>query len=148
MVPVGEAVGLQWEQIGIDVSYENIEFTTLVGLAYERNLSGSAYVFETYYDDSPTNAISATTHSDSFLGWGADDPHLDQLMDATLAEIDDAKRTELERQVGQYMIDNLTLIPIAYTQQVAGLSDKIEEWDFWPMYFDYAGEVEFMTLED
>jgi peptide/nickel transport system substrate-binding protein len=147
-VPIGEAVGSYWEQVGITVNYIDKDWVLLIGEANQRELAGSAYSFQVLYYDEPVNAIWATTHSNSYLGWGADDPELDKLIDAALVEVDDAKRAEISREMGKYMIDNITLIPIAYSQQTAALSDKIESWDYWPQYFDYAGEMEYISLAD
>jgi hypothetical protein len=69
------------------------------------------------------------------------------MMDEALVEIDDAKRAQMQREMGQYMYDGRQIIPIAYVLQLSAInSGRINEWPRWSMSWYVTYEAEYIEL--
>ena len=127
-VPLSEAIGMYWEQIGIQVEYETLDFTTFMGMTNKRQAAGYAWGWLHNHPNDPTQYYRQAAHSDNYLGWGFEDTDFDVIVEAMEAEIDDAKRAELFHEAGQYIYDGSQVIPLCLALQPVALSSKIEEW--------------------
>jgi peptide/nickel transport system substrate-binding protein len=99
-----EVVAQMWGNIGIDVNFQRIPYTTLrpqlVGRTYQGATchAGSpiltpSYGFGSYLSDNPFNR-------------GVEHPWLEEKMREAMAEVDPAKRRALESEVGAFIFDN------------------------------------------
>jgi peptide/nickel transport system substrate-binding protein len=126
-----EAVGLYWETIGIDVSYDTMDTATYLGKSHERALSGFASLGDAGYFTTPAVWFERVHHVDSYYHLGYEDPVIDHLIESAMVELDTAKRDELQQMIGDLSYAGRLAIPIAYIGIPIALSPKVENWEVW-----------------
>jgi ABC-type transport system substrate-binding protein len=87
-------------------------------------------------------------HSEAFLGWSPQDPWFDAQMEAAYAEIDDAKRAELQREIGQWLYDSRKIIPICYYGALYANGPRVKEWPIYGGPTRRASNLEYVQLTD
>ena len=127
-VKILEAIGMMWEDLGITVEYETQDVTQALTVTNARDAAGWVIGYVNPIHGQPAEYMHVTTHSGQWLGWGFEDKEWDALLDATLAEIDDAKRAELHRQLGQWIYDSQQVLSIVYVSVPMAMGSRIAEW--------------------
>lgn len=143
LVDMDIAVAAMLEEIGIKVNIKKVDYVS-VDLPMRRartftGLTGYAYTF--------LEAISIwdiITHSTALQLWIGEHPDLDKMIKATTAELDFNKRAKMQRDIGQWMIDNVWAIPVATKATTFAVNPKrIRDWQLVPL-FAYAHQFEYL----
>lgn len=129
--PVAQAIAQYWRNIGITVKEQNSDFSTLTELMIKRKLAGVAWVYPTPAFDEPVLQLLTITYSKGRVLHFGEYPALDALIDKTIAELDPAKRSELQKEMGRWMYDNAIAIPVCYADMLWGASRNFE-WQHLP----------------
>jgi peptide/nickel transport system substrate-binding protein len=108
-----EVVAQMWGDIGIDVNFQRIPYTTLRPQLVSRTYQGAtchagspiltpSYGYGSYLSDNPFNR-------------GVEHPWLEEKMREAMAEVDPEKRGALEREIGAFIFDNVLTDMELYT---------------------------------
>lgn len=127
-----EAVALDWEKVGIKVKRLPEDWGTFSLKLRTRKTSQMAYVYGSTPSDEPANSWRRTFHSKGASGFVAEYPEWDAMIDAASNELDRARRTQLENQIGQKMYDDLPVVMIGWKTSTWALSRKIGTWPALP----------------
>ncbi|MEE9400555.1 MAG: ABC transporter substrate-binding protein, partial [Dehalococcoidia bacterium] len=133
--PVGEAVAMYWERVGVRVNIQPTDYSTATELSRSRGMAGQAMNLSqrsTY--DEPYMQLAGTAHTRSGTNWTVEDPELDVLIDKAQDEADAAKRAVIQAEIRQWMWDNYTVIAIATVGVPIGVSSKVGDWQIIPRY--------------
>jgi peptide/nickel transport system substrate-binding protein len=141
-VEIMEAVGMMWEQLGITVEYETMDLTTFLGYTSKRELTGGVWSPTGIHYAEPAMYYNAAVHSSSRVGWSPDNAELDAMIEAAMVEIDDAKRAELNRQMGQMFYEEQLVIPVCYVSSAIATGPKIKSWDYDPIAYNLLSCLE------
>jgi peptide/nickel transport system substrate-binding protein len=149
VVDISEAIGMYWEELGLSVDYDSMEFGAWFPMTIAREAAGYAWMFPVGVPpDEPIPLWQTTTSSEGNVGWGFEEPWYDDLMEETMAEIDDARRAELTRQLGQYVYETRKMIPICTVNMIRALGPKIEDWPFQPRFVHETATAEYIKPAD
>ena len=92
----------------------------------KRKLAGVVWVYPTPAFDEPIMQLYTVTYSKARTQLFGEYTELDQLMEKTVAEMDQNKRWALQKDIGKWMYDNAIAIPIAYADMLWAASPKLE----------------------
>lgn len=142
-VPIGEAVAIYWEKIGLQVERRPMDFGTFRPQVTARKLGQSAWTYGGPMMDDPAEIIHLVFPSNASIMYLAEDPYIDEAMAKIKLELDDAKRAAIERDLGKFIVDNNLAVPIATKAATWGVSQKVGEWPLlsawgWENYLEYA----------
>lgn len=126
------------KEIGITVNVEKVSQDELVNCEFggdikadgTRNFEMGLFEWESDYSDMSGN-INGIFYS-GFMGEGGSNvpsysnPEVDSLLEQQLASLDPAERTKLLQQALDVIIDEVPIVPIAYTYYKIGYNTKIE----------------------
>jgi len=124
--PVAQAVALYWRNLGITVKERTSDYANLMDQAIKRKLAGIMWVYPTPAFDEPVMQLYTVTYSKARTQLFGEYPELDRLLERTVAEMDQAKRWDLQKETGKWMYDNVVAIPIGYADMLWGASAKFE----------------------
>ncbi len=124
--PVAQAVALYWRNIGITVKERTSDYANLMDQAIKRKLSGVMWVYPTPAFDEPVMQLYTVTYSKARTQLFGEYPELDRLLERTVAEMDQNKRWELQKETVKWMYDNVVAIPVGYADMLWGASAKFE----------------------
>ena len=124
--PVAQAVALYWRNLGITVKERTSDYANLMDQAIKRKLAGVMWVYPTPAFDEPVMQLYTVTYSKARTQLFGEYPELDRLLERTVAEMDQAKRWDLQKETGKWMYDNVVAIPIGYADMLWGASAKLE----------------------
>jgi peptide/nickel transport system substrate-binding protein len=145
--PVAQALALYWRNIGIDVKERTSDYANLMDQGIKRKLAGVVWVYPTPAFDEPIMQLYTVTYSKARTQLFGEYTELDQLMEKTVAEMDQNKRWALQKDIGKWMYDNAIAIPIAYADMLWAASPKLE-WRSLPgqVTVGYLNNVETMHI--
>ena len=123
--PVAQAVALYWRNIGINVKERTSDYANLMDQAIKRKLAGVMWVYPTPAFDEPVMQLYTVTYSKARTQLFGEYPELDRLLERTVAEMDQAKRWDLQKEAGKWMYDNVIAIPIGYADMLWGASAEV-----------------------
>jgi peptide/nickel transport system substrate-binding protein len=124
--PVAQAVALYWRNIGINVKERTSDYSNLMDQAIKRKLAGVMWVYPTPAFDEPVMQLYTVTYSKARTQLFGEYPELDRLLERTVAETDQEKRWDLQKEAARWMYDNTVAIPIAYADMLWAASPKFE----------------------
>ena len=119
-----------WEKAGIKIEipvYDKATYTekgkenggTNISVTSQNATTGNAY--------QAVGTLFTTTSTTGLIN--NRDTKLEEMIAAAGAEFDDAKRKELYGEVQKYIIDNVLIIPVAFTKQVSGISVNVQNYE-------------------
>jgi peptide/nickel transport system substrate-binding protein len=122
-----EAIAQMWDDIGLDVNFQNAPYGTL-----RPQLVGRTYQGVTCHggapDPVPADGYGSYTSVNPF-NRGLEHPYSEELMIAAQAEIDPVKREALESEVAVFLMDNYLTDLVYYSMDaVWPVGPRIEEW--------------------
>ncbi len=129
--PVAQAIALYWRNIGIDVKEQVSDYSNLMDQAIKRKLAGVVWVYPTPAFDEPVMQLSTVTYSKARTQLFGEYPELDRLIERTVAEMDQQKRWDLQKETARWMQNNAVAIPICYADMLWASSPKFE-WQHLP----------------
>ena len=114
IIQVGEALGLYFQAIGIQVELEQLEFSKVRDLYRKRDIHGAMwglpgtlrppYVTSTlYYNTGPAGVARAYEHA-----------FIDQKHDELAKTIDRAERARIQREIGNHLFEEYASVPIVW----------------------------------
>jgi peptide/nickel transport system substrate-binding protein len=126
---VGEAIAMQWQQIGVKTNLKPSDFTTVTPTLVARSL-GKAAIMDAVpkVDVEPLSIYSTYFYSKSSWYYGIEDPRLDSFQDKIMAEGDPIKRAALEKQRGQLLIDNSWILPVVSKNLLWAVGKSVGQW--------------------
>ena len=124
--PVAQAIALYWRNIGITVKERTSDYSNLMDQAIKRKLAGVVWVYPTPAFDEPVMQLYTVTYSKARTQLFGEHPDLDRLLERTVAEMDQNKRWDLQKETAKWMYDNVIAIPIGYADMLWGASPKFE----------------------
>ena len=124
--PVAQAVALYWRNLGINVKERTSDYANLMDLGIKRKLAGIMWVYPTPAFDEPIMQLYTVTYSKARTQLFGEYPELDRLLERTVAEMDQTKRWDLQKETVKWMYDNVIAIPIGYADMLWGASAKFE----------------------
>ncbi len=119
-----------WAKAGITIEipvYDKATYTekgkenggTNISVSSQNATTGNAYqAVGTMFTTTATNGLINNR-----------DEKLEEMIKAAGAEFDDAKRKELYGAVQKYIIENVMIIPIAFTMQISGISVNVQNYE-------------------
>ncbi len=142
----GLAVASFWEDIGIKVQREQIEFLpTFRTSMVERNTSGYAWILNMIFQDEPLRNSRTLFNKSASLAY-IHDPKFDEYIAKYGAETDLEKRMAAARELGSYVVEQRLGIPLFSTNGLWGLSAKVNRWENVTAY-PYFNSLERITLK-
>ena len=118
--------------IGINVKERTSDYANLMDQAIKRKLSGVMWVYPTPAFDEPVMQLYTVTYSKARTQLFGEYPELDRLLERTVAEMDQNKRWELQKETAKWMYDNVVAIPIGYADMLWGASAKVRVAELCP----------------
>lgn len=144
MADVGQAVGMYLTDIGLDVKLSRIDYTGVMAPDQRNRKLRSLFTYAMIYPEA-LGGWKLLSYSKSSVMWFGEHPWLDQMIDKGMVEFDPVKRAEIQRQIGQWYIDNAYTIPIgSSTVDYAGNPKKMKSWPM-PPAMVYPLNIEYIT---
>lgn len=126
-VPVCEAIGEMWRDIGIDVRLQKIPYQTYRPPTVSRSYDGAS-CFGGRTRQSPVQGF-VLIQSSGTVSFGVEHPWLDEKTTLAQNTIDPAARAQVEREVGRFLFDNaFGTLAIYSWDTVWPVGPRIEEW--------------------
>ncbi len=131
-----------WAKAGITIEipvYDKATYTekgkenggTNISVSSQNATTGNAYqAVGTMFTTTATNGLINNR-----------DEKLEDLIKAAGAEFNDAKRKELYGEVQKYIIENVMIIPVAFTMQVSGISVNVQNYEASPSNTPYLPQI-------
>jgi peptide/nickel transport system substrate-binding protein len=126
-IQVCEAVTSMWEAIGINTTVQKLPYATLRPMMFDRDMEViHPHGLGTYPEPMALWPNAAWSEG----GWNAgfEHPILDEMIAAALVQADPVKRFELTREISQWMVDNVTHIPVYSPNIIYPVGPKIDSW--------------------
>ncbi len=125
---VAEAVAMFWSRLGITVKMESMDYVAFLKKLQKREVPGVAWIFPCTWKDEPFHYMMIAGHSwDQYAFFGSD-PELDTFIDKAQSELNYEKRAEIQRKMGEYLLETKSAIPVCFTDILFATSPRLE----WP----------------
>ncbi|HEV7692584.1 MAG TPA: ABC transporter substrate-binding protein [Hyphomonadaceae bacterium] len=124
---VAQAVALYWRAVGIKVSIELIDWTSLRTAWTSGAARTYVWTHRGFPFTSAQNGLEAGFEAKSLFA-SYNTPQLQVLIDAHSAELDPAKRRALLTDIGQYLRDQAGNVFIAHINEPYAVSSKVGDW--------------------
>jgi peptide/nickel transport system substrate-binding protein len=124
---VAQAVALYWRAVGIRVSTELIDWTSLRSAWTSGAARGYVWTHRGFPFTSAQNGLEAGFDAKSVFS-AFSTPELQQMLDAHAAELDLARRREALARIGLYLRDEAANIFIAHINEPYATSPKVGAW--------------------
>jgi peptide/nickel transport system substrate-binding protein len=124
-VEVCEAIGAMWGEIGIDVKFQNVPFSTV-----RPGIVGRTYQGVTCHAGTPPPTPARSFYGLSIKSaiYGITHPWLEDIVYRAYEEVDPTERENLERQVARFLYDGAHLRELYIYDAVWPVGPRIEEW--------------------
>jgi peptide/nickel transport system substrate-binding protein len=123
---VGEAIASYWKAIGVQVNIEQMDVTLMFTRARERNMARAAWMLcngKVHHElQLPLNLRVHAQVAHYF-----DHPTVHDLVSKLAASVDNAERTQLVTQVGDYLYDNYASVPLFWIFPVLAVDPSVVE---------------------
>jgi len=147
VMDIGQAVGAFWERLGIDVTYQTLDYGTMKSdYSIPRKGSGMAWVCPCAPGTLEPISQMYLYLGDARLGWGFEDPEFQVMMDKIMNTLDDQKREQLHLEMGQWLYDTRKMIETCKFGDIKVLGPKIKDWPMHPRATLPAQFLEFVEL--
>lgn len=124
---VAQAVALYWRAVGIEVSTELIDWTSLRSAWTSGAARGYVWTHRGFPFTSAQNGLEAGFDAKSVFS-AFSTPELQAMLDAHANELDLAKRREKLAEIGGYLRDQAANVFIAHINEPYAASRKVGEW--------------------
>ena len=126
-----EAIATMWADIGLDVKFQNLPYSTLRPSLIARNYQGStchAGSIRLEPGQGYSGMLSQLNHS-AVWNRGVEHPWLDDKVAAHMAEVDSEKRRELAIEIATFLFDNaVTAVGLYNFDVVWPVGPNIQPW--------------------
>ena len=124
-VEVCEAIGAMWGELGIDIKFQNVPFSTV-----RPGIVGRTYQGATCHAGTPPPTPARSFYGLSIKSgiYGITHPWLEDIVYAAYEEVDPGRRAEMERQVARFLYDGAHLRELYIYDAVWPVGPRIEEW--------------------
>lgn len=140
-----EAVAGYWEAIGIKVKRTPLDFTPAFREKMaNRTTAGLSWILANNIKDEVLPDMRNLFSKGGAIAY-LHDPKIDEFITIAAAEADEAKRAQLSRVLGQYIIDTRIGIPLFGVNGMWGASSKIRSWDN-VLGYSFLNNIETITL--
>ena len=147
MVQVQEYMAQAYQEIGVNVNLETVEFSRVRELYGGRDFTGEIFGFNPGALRPPHIGYSAyyqTTRS--FINL-YDDPRINTLMDEIEGTLDRDERDRIQREIGEILLTQYTTMPILYVSAQMIINPAVvAEYQFSGMY-NQAGDFEYVVAK-
>jgi peptide/nickel transport system substrate-binding protein len=130
----GEAVSIQWQEVGIDVDLQTVEFGTWI----DDMLGGSekAFMASGFCTDGGLNGVFGRAAATS-TALNYDMPDIHDLLDLANVTIDPGERDNILRDVQEEMLSQYMIIPMRHRTGYSGTRSWVHDWSgiFWTANF-------------
>ena len=143
VLPVIDAVGVMWEEIGINTTSFNMPFS-----AYRPSLVNRTAKAVHPLGDNPSLSPLATYNlffaPTSGLNLGFEHPFMTDKLEEAAAILDDDARWAVLAEIAQWMFDNVMVLPLYNQATIAPLGPKIDKWDLQALGSNLLNNYEFV----
>ena len=127
-VQTGEYVCLMWEEIGIRCAQERSQMSAFRPKFVDRshegvNTHGVGPLPE------PLVTYSSSLVSAGIINYGIEHPWLDAKIAEAMATFDDEQRFVLQREVAQWVFDNVVILPMYKVNWIFPLGPNLDPWE-------------------
>lgn len=142
-----EAVAMDWEKIGLQVTRQYEDYGSLRATWAARKSAWKVFPNGWSINDEPFQTPSAVMTTNSAVPWGHESYEMDAWIAKMAGELDPKKRAEIERQFGQWCLDNVLVIPVANVDAFLGVNKKVGQWPL-TLSASYYHNYEYITHGD
>jgi peptide/nickel transport system substrate-binding protein len=107
---VAEAVADSLTQTGFEVQLQVTDIAAMIDGLFDETKPGVFFHLSWSSNGDPHGALSTLYHSPS--AWGANDPHIDELIDTGAATVDPAARAAIYEELQAYLWQNIVHVPL------------------------------------
>jgi peptide/nickel transport system substrate-binding protein len=107
---VAEAIADSLKQTGFDVQLQVTDIAAMIDGLFDETKPGVFFHLSWSSNGDPHGALSTLYHSPS--AWGANDPHIDELIDTGAATVDPAARAAIYEELQAYLWQNVIHVPL------------------------------------
>ena len=124
-VEVCEAIGAMWGELGVDIKFQNVPFSTV-----RPGIVGRTYQGATCHAGTPPPTPARSFYGLSIKSgiYGITHPWLEDIVYTAYEEVDPATREGMERQVARFLYDGAHLRELYIYDAVWPVGPRIEEW--------------------
>ena len=127
-VQMGEIACLMWEEVGIRCAQERSQMSAFRPKFVDRshegvNTHGVGPLPE------PLVTYSSSLVSAGVINYGIEHPWLEEHINAAMATFDDEERFALQREVAQWVFDNVVILPMYKVNWIFPLGPNVDTWD-------------------
>ena len=127
-VQMGEVACLMWEEIGIRCAQERSQMSAFRPKFVDRshegvNTHGVGPLPE------PLVTYSSSLVSAGIINYGIEHPWLDAKIAEAMATFDDEQRFAYQREVAQWVFDNVVILPMYKVNWIFPLGPNVDTWD-------------------
>ena len=127
-VQMGEIACLMWEEIGIRCAQERSQMSAFRPKFVDRshegvNTHGVGPLPE------PLVTYSSSLVSAGIINYGIEHPWLDAKIAQAMSTFDDEERFALQREVAQWVFDNVAILPMYRVNWIFPLGPNLDPWD-------------------
>ncbi|MGY6703336.1 ABC transporter substrate-binding protein [Roseinatronobacter sp.] len=140
---MAEAVALYWQDIGVNVTIEPIDWPALRSAWTEGRANDYVWTHRGFPFASAANGLEAGFTANSLFA-SYTTPELEDMIAAFGQEPDADRRTEMFTEIGQHLRDEAAAVFIALANEPYGVSAKVGDWDISTSYiwnFDQVGRA-------
>jgi len=122
----GEYLQANLEAVGIEVVPRIVESSDLFALTRDATQYEMASTWFASSDPSILSTLFLSSNiADGFAISRFADPALDEMLDDAFAMVDDDARSELYREIQQYIMDNALILPLYSETEIVGYADRL-----------------------
>ncbi|MDB4895626.1 MAG: hypothetical protein JWN15_1888 [Firmicutes bacterium] len=121
---VNEAVAGMFKKLGVNVQFEALAWSAFIAKANEGQYD-VYFIGQTDFTLNPTSHWRSMFYSQTARG-KYNNPRVDQIIDQSAAELDDAKVIKLYQEGQKILYDDLAALPLYYEPQLIGVSKKLK----------------------
>lgn len=121
---VNEAVAGMFRKLGVNVEFEALAWSSFIAKANEGQYD-IYFIGQTDFTLNPTSHWRSMYHSKTARGKYSH-PRVDEIIDQSASELDDAKVIKLYQEAQKILYDDLASIPLYYEPQLIGVSNELK----------------------
>jgi len=126
----GEAIAIQWQEAGIDVDLQTVEFGTWI----DDMLGGAekAFTASGFCTDGGLNGVFGRDAATS-MALNYDMPEVHDMLDEANVTIDEGKRDNMLREAQEKMFSQYMAIPMRHRTGFSATNARVQDWNglFW-----------------
>ena len=127
-VQMGEAACTMWEEINIRCTQTRSQMSAFRPNFVDRSWEGlNTHGLGPLPE--PLVTYSSSMVSKGVINYGIEHPFLEEKISQTQATFDDEQRFEIQREIAQWVFDNVAILPMYKVDWVFPLGPNIDTWD-------------------